>query len=130
MLVGLVGDRRDLSIQRLDDSLAAESEAQAPLVVSNVEGYLNQLEELAGSLRELSDFGMLNGVTLSATASLATAAYLVWSIRSGYLAASMVASLPAWMRMDPLPVLDFASATSRSRGKDEDEFELLPSGGI
>jgi hypothetical protein len=119
-----------LSIQRLDDSLAAESEAPAPVVASHVEGYLNQLENLAESLREISDFGILNGVTISAAVSLATAAYLVWSIRSGYLAASMLASLPAWMRVDPLPVLDFAAATSRSRGKDEDELELLPSGGI
>ena len=126
---GLVGDRRDLSVQRLDASVDDAVDVQATTAVTQVQGYLKQLDDLADSLRELGDFGIFNGVTLTAAASLATAAYLAWSIRSGYLTASMVASLPAWMRVDPLPVLDFAVA-AKSRRKRDEELSLLPSGNI
>ena len=32
--------------------------------------------------------------------------YLIWLIRGGTLATSMLSSLPAWRFVDPLPVLD------------------------
>ena len=55
-----------------------------------------------------------NSGTITVSASLSVG-YVVWLIRGGLLASTVLASLPAWQFLDPLPVL------ARIQGPDEDD---------
>ena len=55
----------------------------------------------------------VNGAAAAAGMSL-TAGYLLWLGRGGVLLSSLLASLPAWRLLDPLPILG-------RMGDDEDE---------
>ena len=107
-LDNLVGDRVDLVSQVIPNlsrkTLNAVSPAEAPLLESS---YLQQLNQLARQFEGQLEFDTLSAIALGSAASAATAAYIIWTIRSGYMFAGMVASLPVWMRVDPLPVLNF-----------------------
>jgi len=50
----------------------------------------------------------------------ATAGYVLWSLKGGYLLASMLSQLPAWRLVDPLPVVE-ASAGDRKWKKSQHE---------
>ena len=119
----LVGDRRDVNFVRLQvaptESVAVEQidyaeDYRIPLQLTDFQDFVEQTESL----------GWWGGVTMSATASAVTAGYLIWSIRSGFMVASMLSSLPAWMQVDPLPVLDFVNR--RRRGVKKAADGLLP----
>jgi hypothetical protein len=45
------------------------------------------------------------GTAATATTAL-TAGYVVWLVRGGYLFTGLLSSMPAWYRLDPLPVLE------------------------
>jgi len=47
--------------------------------------------------------------------------YILWLLRGGTLLASMMASLPAWRAIDPLPILEGLT------GDSEDDTETLES---
>jgi hypothetical protein len=55
------------------------------------------------------------GATTIVTSAL-SAGYVVWLLRGGSLVASLMAVLPAWRTMDPLPILE---SFEESRRKDE-----------
>ena len=59
----------------------------------------------------------------SATAVTATVSvgYVLWTIRGGYLMASMISTLPAWRMIDPLPVLE--GSTNIEDDPDDDSLE-------
>jgi hypothetical protein len=44
-------------------------------------------------------------VTVTGVLTFVTAGYAAWTIRGGYLLASVLTSLPAWHMVDPLPIL-------------------------
>src|SRR5205823_8987494 len=47
--------------------------------------------------------------------------YILWTIRAGYLLASLLSSMPAWSFVDPLSILDhFDNALDRRRRRDGD----------
>ena len=65
----------------------------------------------------------VNSLAVGTTITVASAfsvGYVVWTLRSGYLLTSFLATLPAWRAFDPLPVLQAFAAS------DEDEDEDLP----
>ena len=52
--------------------------------------------------------------------------YVLWTIRGGYLAASLMSSLPAWQMVDPLPILDsLEDRTKLNKRQDEEEDKSL-----
>src|SRR5205823_13461778 len=60
--------------------------------------------------------------------------YILWTIRAGYLLASVLSTMPAWTFVDPLPILehfgdggegDESDATRQRRKKDNDDGESL-----
>ncbi len=54
--------------------------------------------------------------------------YVIWTIRGGYLAASMLSSLPAWAIIDPLPVLEYLDDSEDSKNRQmQDDKETLDS---
>ena len=116
--VNLVGDRVDIAnLEALNfaSTRSAPAFAASPAVLEDA--YLEQLNQLAGQFEGQGEFDALSAIALGSAASAATVAYILWTIRSGYMFAGMVASLPVWMRVDPLPVLDFNEARKRSARK-------------
>ncbi|MGI9518285.1 MAG: Ig-like domain-containing protein, partial [Pirellulaceae bacterium] len=65
-----------------------------------------QLDQLADDVgkKGLFEFGFTSSVAV--TTITATAGYVIWSLRGGFLMATLVSSLPAWSHIDPLPVLE------------------------
>jgi hypothetical protein len=59
----------------------------------------------------------------------ASVIYILWTIRAGYLLASLLSSMPAWTFVDPLPILDHFNDLNdpdrRKRGKNDDDDESL-----
>jgi hypothetical protein len=53
--------------------------------------------------------------------------YAAWTIRGGYLLISILAQMPAWRLIDPLPVLEYPAPSRRNRkGTEDDEtFESI-----
>ena len=64
-------------------------------------------------------------IVLGTTKVVSTAlsvGYAVWLVRGGALFASMVASLPAWMSLDPLPILTSFEASNRPEEEDDEKL--------
>ena len=53
--------------------------------------------------------------------------YVMWTIRGGYLLASMLSSVPAWALVDPLPVLEYLDESDSPGGGDRDDDDSLDS---
>jgi len=90
----------------------------------------NGLDHLAQQLdtektRSVIIIGSATGMT-----ALLSAGYVLWALRGGSLLASMLATLPVWRWLDPLPILesreDEDEKRKRKRGvttKDKDPDE-------
>jgi hypothetical protein len=115
----LVGNRRDFQAERATPAVEQPIgiAVTTPMLVT-AERFFDGLDRLADQFGELRHIS-IETVAITATATAASAAYVVWTLRTGYLAASMLSSLPAWMPLDPLPVLDFVRAKSRENRKDK-----------
>jgi hypothetical protein len=74
-----------------------------------------ELAALRDSVREQDAIQQQTVVVLAAGSLSMTLAYLLWLVRGGALAASVLAALPAWRLLDPLPVLP------QARGSEDDE---------
>ncbi len=54
--------------------------------------------------------------------------YILWTIRAGYLVASLLSSMPAWTFVDPLPILNYGlhpDGHKRKPGDDDESLETL-----
>ena len=71
--------------------------------VSELWNDMDQLKNLMKSQAGLQT--VLVGTALTSAVGL-TAGYVLWSIRGGFMLASLAAQMPAWRLIDPLPVLD------------------------
>ena len=74
--------------------------------------------ELVEKQQELQE--VIVNTTVTSGASL-TLGYIVWVLRSGVVFSSMMAGLPAWRNVDPLPIL----STLDSAANDDSESESL-----
>ena len=114
---------------------SAPEEPEPPDSVSDL--LLQKLDAMAASLEQafsaderrrtlVARVTAVTGVALSA-------GFVVWILRSGTLLASCLASLPAWRRVDPLPVLSlnkrernhFRQETHASQQREQVEFRGL-----
>jgi Tfp pilus assembly protein FimT len=75
----------------------------------------SQLDDLAHQLASHGQVTSVTHVVLTATGAAFSVGFVAWTIRASYLTATLMSSLPAWHRLDPLPVLDFAAAKSRDQ---------------
>src|SRR5205085_7090283 len=88
----------------------------------------NGLDHLAQQLdtektRSVIIIGSATGMT-----ALLSAGYVLWALRGGSLLASMLATLPVWRWLDPLPILESREDEKRKRkrgasAKDKDPDE-------
>ena len=77
--------------------------------------FWEQMSGVAEQLKQNETTADLAQVVFQASATALSVGYVIWSVRSGYLLATMLSSLPAWRRFDPLPILDFAAARKRDK---------------
>ena len=57
--------------------------------------------------------------------------YILWTLRGGYLVASLLSTLPAWRLVDPLPILenmDFSPGSGKPESDDETPFDAIIAG--
>jgi hypothetical protein len=99
----------------------------APMPVVSVE--LAQLSNGLDSLAQQLDTEKTRSVIIIGSATgmtaLLSAGYVLWAVRGGSLLASMLATLPVWRWLDPLPILesreDEKKRKKRKRGANEKE---------
>jgi hypothetical protein len=91
-------------------------------------GFLSDLDSFKDSLSfEFAVPQWAAGSVLFSTAGLSVG-YVMWTIRGGYLVASMLSSLPAWALIDPLPILEYLDDSEDSeKGRVLDDNESLDS---
>jgi hypothetical protein len=77
-------------------------------------------DQLANDLR----FQMVTAGAATAITTAFTTGYVIWTLRGGYLLATVLSSLPAWRMMDPLPILDSRKSTKDRQRKDDEEETL------
>ncbi|MGI9456688.1 MAG: cadherin-like domain-containing protein, partial [Aeoliella sp.] len=65
---------------------------------------LDELEDLVDQAGEIQH--LAGGAVLGVSSGL-TAGYVLWLVRGGYLLSSVLAQMPAWRFIDPLPILDY-----------------------
>jgi hypothetical protein len=97
LLAGVVGqiDVRVSDVLQVDE---AGSSVRA-------ESFGGDLARLRDSLHAQDDLQTRTVVTLAAGSLSMTLVYLLWLVRGGALAASMLSAMPAWRLLDPLPIL-------------------------
>jgi VCBS repeat-containing protein len=104
----------------------ADSATAAPEVafVAADGQFWNDLDTLREEMqRPEKTLRLLAGVASAGTIGLSVV-YILWTIRAGYLLASLLSSMPAWRFIDPLPILDqFDSAARRRRDAKNDDSE-------
>ena len=106
------------------ESEAKIKRAQQELVAINKLSLKNLSAQADARKSEISNSATIS-TTVLATSTTVTSSlsvgYILWLLRGGTLLASMMASLPAWRAIDPLPILDGLS------GDDENDTETLES---
>ncbi len=71
------------------------------------QGYLwNRLDDFHQKLETDVAVSSYSVGTVAVSSLAATAVYVLYSIKGGYLMASVLSQLPAWKFMDPLPIYD------------------------
>src|SRR5207247_8021549 len=73
--------------------------------------------QLATDLR----YQVLTAGAATAMTTAFTAGYVIWTLRGGYLIATVLSSVPAWRMMDPLPILDSHDRSKKRRDQREDD---------
>jgi hypothetical protein len=93
--------------------------------VIDMHGFVQGLNELRDEVRE--DLH-LDKVTVGSTVAVTTGfsiGYVLWLLRGEVLLSSLLASLPAWRLVDPLPVLAYLSKGGIEDPEGDDSFESV-----
>lgn len=98
----------------------------------------NNLNVIRDQIEEDSNAMAVAVGTATAVSGVATIGYLVWTLRGGYLVASLVSAVPAWRVFDPLPILEMHCQQRNDQNdaslqemlhKADSEAHLIASGG-
>ena len=129
----LYAERRGGSHSMLPKEPAAIQHPTTPVedlrFVSEVGALWDDLDTLRETMKSDTHLqGIVVGTVLTGTVSL-PAGYVVWTIRGGMILTSLVAQMPAWRMIDPLPVLEQAEKDfdRKQRIHHDDEGESLES---
>jgi hypothetical protein len=111
--------------------------------IAQTDGVMSkQLDQLREQVtRETPTIRLVAGSATFASLGLSVL-YILWTMRAGYMLASLLSSLPAWSFVDPLPILDqfgkteddednddsTGSKKSKSAGDDDESLETLVKG--
>ena len=137
-----------LAVDELEDSDAAFATVRSTYVAHQLrEGFKAAIGSLSGfdftlsdtlAIEDLVPYGHLLSLQDQISSSLSarkaafgtavlgsavTASYVVWSVRGGYLFATLITAAPAWKVFDPLPVLNMMPG--QKKPKDDESLEEL-----
>ena len=127
----LSGVENFVFFQTADEDISEKVKEAIRAAVPQLVGYLDPLlfwERLDEFQAELDPNSQILKFTVGsvAVASLGvTVGYVIWTIKGGYLLASVLSTLPAWRFMDPLPIFDAAAAGTWQFDEDDEETEEL-----
>ncbi len=107
-----------------DDDSAESTPIEVAESVIDTRSIVNDLNELQRDMQLDTTMEDWAAGTLTAVSSTLSVGYILWTIRGGYLAASILTSMPAWRLMDPLPVLEYIGDPTDEDG-DDDSLESL-----
>ncbi len=91
-----------IAVEYFDDELEFDVESY----YHDVQLLWNNLNVIRDQIEEDSNAMAVAVGTATAVSGVATIGYLVWTLRGGYLVASLVSAVPAWRVFDPLPILE------------------------
>jgi hypothetical protein len=95
--------------------------------VSEVGLLWNRLDLLKDELSsDMFDQTLTVGVATTLTTALSVG-YVMWTLRGGYLVASLLSTIPTWRMIDPLPILDSYDSSRRRVKSLDEEAETLES---
>ncbi len=101
-------DLQDYALTRVETTAAAIEVASEP-VLTPAFADLDDLDitvDTEGALHRIT-IGSAVGITTGLTVG-----YVFWTIRAGYLLTSLIAQMPAWRLVDPLPILNSLDSTT------------------
>ncbi|NQT16015.1 MAG: cadherin repeat domain-containing protein, partial [Planctomycetes bacterium] len=89
----------------------------------------NDLYDMAKEMNGNGNVPLVTAGSAAGFSSVLSVGYVLWTIRGGWLATSLLAQMPAWRLMDPLVVLAYLDEESEksSKGKQKDEDDSLES---
>jgi hypothetical protein len=93
--------------------------------IIDIRGFVDGLNELRDEVRQ--DLH-LDKVTVGSTVAVSTGfsiGYVLWLLRGEVLLSSLLASLPAWRLVDPLPVLAYLGKAGTREPDSDDSFESV-----
>lgn len=105
------GAARGRAVEEVMGAVAASTESVSTLtapewVPTSVTISPDELTDVSAELSE-SDYlhRWMVGSAVGLTTGL-TVGYVLWTVRAGYLLTSLIAQVPAWRFVDPLPILN------------------------
>ncbi len=109
-------------VQLLADPQVQDDAGLEQLLSGSMDNSRETLEEQQASIKQV----IASTVTISSGFSIA---YVMWLVRGGALAASVLTGLPAWRNIDPLPVLGTLEGPDDNVGDNETLETMVTSSG-
>jgi hypothetical protein len=111
------------TVTDVDQDLSKTNGAADLSSVIDIRGFVQGLNELRDEVSEELHFDKVAvGSTLAATTGLSIG-YVLWLLRGEVLLSSLLASLPAWRLIDPLPVLAYLNKAGIDESEADDSIE-------
>jgi hypothetical protein len=83
--------------------------------------FYEKLDTLTTELKSDTYIKTGSVATVAGISSVLTVGYVLWLVRSGFLVASFVSTMPAWQMVDPLAVVEYS--TRNDDDEDDDSLE-------
>jgi hypothetical protein len=125
---------RPLVYEVVESISAATSKAVPKAVVNTIPAILapydagllwNDMTELTNDIMDQADLPYLVAGSAAGLTGMLSVGYVIWTIRSGWLATSLLAQMPAWRLVDPLVVLDYLEETPCEEAEDDSIESML-----
>ncbi|MFZ4758967.1 MAG: hypothetical protein ACOYLX_12450, partial [Burkholderiaceae bacterium] len=117
--------RRIGAITALEMPATSAQQAWSPVAALREAGFQQELAQVRNDTTgrfEVRDVIATSSVALTTSLSIG---YVVWLLRGGVLLTSLLASMPAWRSIDPLPVLARVDARGQDDESEDDSLRGL-----
>ncbi|QDU99025.1 cadherin-like domain-containing protein [Lignipirellula cremea] len=110
--------------QRLRQPVPVEGRLSLPEVAYlDPQWFWEKLDSLDSELQTNEPTLKLAVGSVAIASLAATVGYVFWTLKGGYLLASVLSQMPAWQFMDPLPIFDATGTSWSDLDADEEEDE-------
>ena len=106
-----------------EDIAGIQSQTTTTSLISLVDAgaLLQELDDLEYAIKAGDTFETMMVGTVAGLSTSLSVGYVVWILRGGYLLTSLLAQMPAWQLIDPLPVLNVMAGDQDDDEEDDDE---------